>query len=293
MSGTGGSRTPGGTPRTAERTGDRSVTPARTRPRSRGRSIRRRDNEIVVHERTVQERVYTGGNVTWPTLTATNYVEWALVMQINMEANFIWEAVEGNPSSHANDKAALAALLKAVPPEMVGALATKGTAKSAWEAIKTMRLGTDRVRQATLQRLWKDFEQITFHANETLDAFGMRITSLVNTLRSLGDTVEEVRIVRKILRVVPRDYSQMACSIETLLDLNALSVEELIGRLRSSEGRGGARCKRHPASHGGGVGGPAKAEGARSRLGRRRPWPQEGEAQAKERQRSHRRARHV
>jgi hypothetical protein len=146
--------------------------------------------------------------------------------------------VEGNPSRHANEKAALVALLKAVPPEMVGALAMKGTAKSAWEAIKTMRLGTDRVRQATLQRLWKDFEQITFHANETLNAFGMRITSLVNNLRSLGDTVEEVRIVRKILRVVPKDYSQMACSIETLLDLNAMSVEELIGRLRSSEGRG-------------------------------------------------------
>jgi hypothetical protein len=30
----------------------------------------------------------------------------------------------------------------------------------------------------------------------------------------------------------------MACSIETLLDLNTLSIEELSGRLAASEGRG-------------------------------------------------------
>jgi hypothetical protein len=66
----------------------------------------------------------------------------------------------------------------------------------------------------------------------------MRITTLANNLRSLGDTVEEVKIIQKFLREVPSQYGQIACSIETLLDLNGMSIEELIGRLRSS----GERC---------------------------------------------------
>ena len=65
-------------------------------------------------------------------------------------------------------------------------------------------------------------------------------------------------IVQRFLRVVPGRYSQMACSIETLLDLNTLSVEELIGHLHTAEERGRVAAPQntggHPASHGGGVG---------------------------------------
>lgn len=41
----------------------------------------------------------------------------------------------------------------------------------------------------------------------------------------------EEKIVRKLLRVVPRRYRQMALSIETLIDLTTLSIEDLTGRL--------------------------------------------------------------
>jgi hypothetical protein len=86
-----------------------------------------------------------------------------------------------------------------------------------------------------VQRLHKEFEDIMFLDSETLDKFGLRI---MNILGSLSDTMEELKVVQKIIRVIPDQYSQMACSIETLLDLRTISVEELIGRLRSSEGHG-------------------------------------------------------
>jgi hypothetical protein len=185
-----------------------------------------------------QERpAVQAGVLAWPTLTATNYIEWALLMQINLEACVLWEAVEGNPLNVPTDKAALAAIIRAVPPEMQGTLVVKKTSKEAWDAIKVMRIGVDRVRQASPQRLRRELEIIAFHGGETLDSFTMRITALVNNLRALGDDVPEVKVVEKILREVPRQYGQMACSIETLIDLNTLTVEELVGRLRSSEGR--------------------------------------------------------
>jgi hypothetical protein len=44
---------------------------------------------------------------------------------------------------------ALNVLSIAVPPEMVSAVASKDTAKSAWETIKMMRVSDDHVRAAT------------------------------------------------------------------------------------------------------------------------------------------------
>jgi hypothetical protein len=137
---------------------------ARTRGRSRGRSVvRRGGNEVVIHERVVQERTNYGNSIVYPTLTATNYIEWALVMKINLRAQGLWEAVSGmGVAGDREDMAALSALLRAVPPEMVPVLAVKDTAADAWEAIKLMRMGVSRAREATAQRLRKEFEQIAF-----------------------------------------------------------------------------------------------------------------------------------
>jgi glycerol-3-phosphate dehydrogenase len=117
-------------------------------------------------------------------------------MKINLRAQGLWEAVAGmgEPGEH-EDMAALAALIRAAPPEMVPVLAVKESANEAWEAIKMMRMGIDRVREATAQRLRKEFEQISFKNDESLDSFGMRITGIVKNLRTLGDSVEEVRVV--------------------------------------------------------------------------------------------------
>ena len=44
------------------------------------------------------------------------------------------------------------------PGDMVPVLATKETAKDAWEAIKTLRIGDDRVWIATAQNLRAEYE---------------------------------------------------------------------------------------------------------------------------------------
>ncbi|KAF0894023.1 hypothetical protein E2562_033807 [Oryza meyeriana var. granulata] len=63
----------------------------------------------------------------------------------------------------------------------------------------------------------------------------MRINGLVASLRELGEAMEESRVVKKILRVVPKKMKQVAVAIEMLMDLNTMSVEELVGRLRVAE----------------------------------------------------------
>lgn len=49
-----------------------------------------------------------------------------------------------------------------MPPEMIRTLVVKGTTKEAWEAIHAIRVGTDRVRKSTVQKLCREWELLTF-----------------------------------------------------------------------------------------------------------------------------------
>jgi hypothetical protein len=101
-----------------------------------------------------------------------------------------------------------------------------------------MRIGDSRVREARRQKLRKEFDALAFKKGESVEDFALRTSNLLCELQTLGDNTTELDAVQKTLRVVPPQYSQMACSIETLLDLSTLSLEELSGRLAASEGRG-------------------------------------------------------
>jgi hypothetical protein len=67
----------------------------------------------------------------WPTLTKTNYVEWAAVMRVRLQVRHMWEAVWYGDVDYHEDRRALDALIAAVPPEMQFSLSQKRTAKEA------------------------------------------------------------------------------------------------------------------------------------------------------------------
>jgi hypothetical protein len=121
----------------------------------------------------------------------------------------------------------MSALLRSVPKEMW----------TTWDAVKSMRQGADRVKESNAHKLLQEFENIQFKNGELIDEFGRRINSLAEKLRGLGEVVGEVRVIKKILRVLPKQDNQIAVSIETLLDIYTLMVEELVGRLRAAEDR--------------------------------------------------------
>jgi hypothetical protein len=178
--------------------------------------------------------------VQYPTLMRTNYNEWSLLMRVNLQAQELWHAVEPEEEDvieYRDDRLTFAAILRAVPPEMLASLTTKRTAQSAWEAIKSLRIGVQRMRDANIEQLRKEFDSIRFKDGETVDDFSMRLAGLANNIAILGGKVTEGDIVRKMLHVVPEPLEQVAISIETLLDLDNLSVEEVTGHMCNVEQR--------------------------------------------------------
>lgn len=176
--------------------------------------------------------------LVWPMLDQANYVKWAMLMQCNLEASEIWHVIDpGTDIKRSQDCQAMSALLRSVAKDMWQSLGGRKTVKEAWEALQIMRLSADRVKEVNAQRLLKEFKNITFKEGESIDEFGMRITNLVTNLRMMGETVEDSRVVKKFLRVVPSRFMPVVVSIEMFCDTKKMTVDELVGRLRVAEDR--------------------------------------------------------
>jgi len=90
--------------------------------------------------------------------------------------------------------------------------------------------------------LRREFDSLAFKDGETIDDFSMRINGVVQQQRTLGEEVDEVTVVRKFLQALLPRYHQIAMSIETLLDVEDVPVDELVGRLKAAEERHGLTC---------------------------------------------------
>jgi hypothetical protein len=178
-----------------------------------------------------------GSGTVFPLLTKSNYTEWALLMRVKLKARGLWVTVDKGEADLQEDMMVMDALLSAVPPEMVATVAEKKTktVKEAWDAIATMRVGSDRIKKAAAQQLHSQFDRATFKECESIEDFTLQLNGMVVTLATLSETVEEHVVMEKILRCVPPWLKQIALAISTLLNVRTLSVANLASQLKTVE----------------------------------------------------------
>jgi hypothetical protein len=132
---------------------------------------------------------------------------------------------------------ALDAITSTVPQEILASLAVKATVIEAWEAVRSLRISNEAIRNARAQWLRTEFESIRFKEGETVDDFTMHPGSLVAKLGTLGEVIKEQQVVQKLLWVVPKHLSQVAIAIEVIQDLSKLTLEDAGSRLRVAADR--------------------------------------------------------
>lgn len=76
---------------------------------------------------------------------------------------------------------------RSIFPRIMGAL----TAKEAWDTLKNDFQGSTKVISFKLQNLWQEFDTIYMKEEDNTHSYFSRITSLINQIKSYGDTVEE------------------------------------------------------------------------------------------------------
>jgi hypothetical protein len=85
------------------------------------------------------------------------------------------------------------------------------------------------------ERLHREFGDISFKPDKSVEDFSLRLNSVASELRVLGDDISDKEVIKWLLHVVPEKLEQVAISMETLLDLESLSIEEAVRHLRAIE----------------------------------------------------------
>jgi len=204
--------------------------------------VRTRD---VVLERTV-ERVATSSSVSYPVLAPSSYTAWAIKVEAILDAQGLWEVVAPGDSEEVDvrkNKAARAHLLQALPEDILMQVSTKPTAREVWEALKTRFVGADRVRTARLATLKGEFDSLIMADGDALDEFAGKISAMAARFASLGSTLDDAGMVKKLLDSVPDRLYPAVAGIEQFCDVAVMPFEEALGRLKAFDERSRRRAQ--------------------------------------------------
>ncbi|XP_076897170.1 uncharacterized protein LOC143550409 [Bidens hawaiensis] len=102
-------------------------------------------------------------------------------------------------------------------------------------------LGAERVQKARLATLKREFEALRMKDGESMDEYAGKLSGMVSKYSSLGATLEDSVLVRKLLDTVSDTYLQLVASIEQTTDVDNMPFDEAIGRLKAYEDRLKAR----------------------------------------------------
>jgi hypothetical protein len=186
---------------------------------------------------------------TVPAFDGTNYGYWKARMRLFLKSIDCWSIVKTGwtkPTDAtlklvteknarlSNDKA-LHALCQALSPSEFVRISNSESAKKAWQILETTYEGTKLVKSAKLQMLISKFEEIKMLEDETFREFYSKMSDLRNSLVSLGKTVSDVKLIRKILRSLPECFRIKVTTIEESKDLEEMKIEELVGSLQTYE----------------------------------------------------------
>ena len=130
---------------------------------------------------------------------------------------------------------ALNAIFNGVDKNMFRLITTCTIVKEAWDILKTAHEGTSRVRVSWLQMLTTQFENLRMSEEQTISDFHMQIRDIANTSFALGEKISNGKLVRNILRSLPKRFAMKVTIIEEAQDISIMQVDELIGSLQTYE----------------------------------------------------------
>ena len=109
---------------------------------------------------------------------------------------------------------ALNALFSALTNEEFKKISSTETAKEAWTILQTTYEGTKAVKDSKLQRLITSFEEIKMEKDELFNEFYAKLKNIVNSAFNLRETIPEPKIVRKVIKSLPKRFHAKITAIE-------------------------------------------------------------------------------
>ena len=104
-------------------------------------------------------------------------------------------------------------------------------AHTAWNILQTVHESTKAVKINKLQQLTSKFESIKMSDDESFNEFYAKLNDIVNSVYNLGEIYDQLKIVRKILRSLTKDFRPKVTTITESKDVDSIPIDELVGFL--------------------------------------------------------------
>ena len=183
-----------------------------------------------------------------PFFDGGNYAFWKVQIRAFLCAidESVWDFVENGyvkPTIAKSewDKAALAlanmnskainVIFCGVSPDEFHRISHVKTAKEAWKILKTTYEGTKKVKDTKFQMLTTRFEELKMGDDKAFDSFYGKLDDIVIAKLNLGEKIEDSKVVRKIMRSLPKSFRAKVTTREESKDLYEIKIQELIGSL--------------------------------------------------------------
>ena len=97
-------------------------------------------------------------------------------------------------------------------------------AKEAWQILETTYEGIKKVKDTKLQMLTTRFEELKMSEDESFNSFYSKLNEVIVSKFNLREKMEDSKIVRKILRSLPKSFRAKVTAIEESKDLDDIKV---------------------------------------------------------------------
>ncbi|CAN0923519.1 hypothetical protein LINGRAHAP2_LOCUS33605, partial [Linum grandiflorum] len=111
------------------------------------------------------------------------------------------------------------------------------TAKEAWEVLKNEFQASNKAISIKRQNLWRQFDNLAMKEGKSIKDFHSRVAEIVNQIKVTGETIDETKIMERIIHSLMPKFEHVVAVIEETKDLAKLSITELMGSLVAHEQR--------------------------------------------------------
>ncbi|XP_057821105.2 uncharacterized protein LOC131033831 [Cryptomeria japonica] len=111
------------------------------------------------------------------------------------------------------------------------------SAQTMWEKLQNFCEGDEKVRNAKVQTHRMLFEILKMQEDENIAAYFLRVDEVINSLKGLGEKLDDKVVVPKFLRSLSLKFDVKVSTIEEMVELDKLIVDKLHGILTPYEMR--------------------------------------------------------
>nr|GEW90530.1 retrovirus-related Pol polyprotein from transposon TNT 1-94 [Tanacetum cinerariifolium] len=165
----------------------------------------------------------------FPRLTKDNYGSWCIRMKALLGSHDVWEIVEEGVKK-VDDEGSLSAT------QRVELQKERKNDQSAltitYQCLDDAMFEKDANETTSKKR---EFEKLQMEESETVLDYFTRVLTISNEMKRNGESLNDTRVIEKILRSLPPCFDYIVVAIEESKEIDSMTIDQLMGSLQAHE----------------------------------------------------------